>query len=350
MMDNYDGIDIKSRQYKIITPNKTQSKHVGRKFKELTAITPVVIVNDDTVKNPTGFRSWWLFQCSCGNKVCKQFISVANNQKAPDCGCGRKKFYADKYIGKTYNYLTVISLDEDYKKINNIQSNAAYYKCQCKCGKYKTVRITALIAGEVKSCGCLKKEQEQKNLVHGINLIDLTNKQFGLLTVLERDKTIEDSKHDTRWKCQCKCGNIKIVRGSSLRNGETISCGCLKESYGEYKIKEILKENNISFIQNEAYFKDLITSRGGIGRYDFIILDENNLPTRLIEFDGLQHYKPIDIFGGEQRFKEQQENDKIKNEYARKINIPLIRIPYDKINQITLKTLFDNTFLMTEMF
>ena len=80
-MDNYDGVDIKNRQYKIITPNKTQSKHIGRKFKELTAITPVIIVNDDTVKNPTGFRSWWLFQCSCGNKICKQFPCVANNQK-----------------------------------------------------------------------------------------------------------------------------------------------------------------------------------------------------------------------------------------------------------------------------
>ena len=56
------------------------------------------------------------------------------------------------------------------------------------------------------------------------------------------------------------------------------------------------------------------------------------------------------MFGGEQRFKEQQENDKIKNEYAQKIKIPLIRIPYDKINQITLTTLFDDTFLMTEMF
>ena len=101
-----------------------------------------------------------------------------------------------------------------------------------------TVRSNILAAGEVKSCGCLKKEQEQKNLAHGINLIDLTGKKFGLLTVLTRDETAEDDKHDVRWKCQCKCGNIKTIRGSSLRSGATISCGCLKESYGEYKIKE----------------------------------------------------------------------------------------------------------------
>ena len=29
------------------------------------------------------------------------------------------------------------------------------------------------------------------------------------------------------WKCQCDCGNIKIINGINLRNGDTKSCGCL---------------------------------------------------------------------------------------------------------------------------
>lgn len=347
MTQNYDGIDIKGRYYQIISPDTFQQKYINKNFQQLKTISPVIILNEG-IKNYQGYKSWWLFECSCGNKICKHLQSVVHNQKAPDCGCGRKRYYEDKYIGKTYNYLTVISLDEDYKKENNIKSANAYYKCKCKCGNYKTVRITTLVAGEVKSCGCLKKEQEKENLIHGITLIDLTGQKFGLLTVLERDETIEDGKRDARWKCKCECGNIKTIRSSTLRNGTTTSCGCLKESYGEYKIKKILKENQINFIHNEPYFKDLITSRGGIGRYDFIILDINNNPIRLIEFDGKQHYKSIDYFGGEERLKMQQKNDEIKNNYAKEHNLPLIRIPYYSIQEITYENLFNDKFILEE--
>ena len=56
---------------------------------------------------------------------------------------------------------------------------------------------------------------------------DLTNKKFGRLTVIEKD--IEESKKQKRsyWRCQCECGNIKTIRGTSLTCGDTKSCGCL---------------------------------------------------------------------------------------------------------------------------
>jgi len=54
-------------------------------------------------------------------------------------------------------------------------------------------------------------------------LIDLTGKQFGLLTVRSRstEKAIR-----VKWLCICKCGNEVVVEGQHLRNGATISCGC----------------------------------------------------------------------------------------------------------------------------
>lgn len=58
---------------------------------------------------------------------------------------------------------------------------------------------------------------------------DLTNQKFGLLTVLERD--FDDPRNKTQkssfWKCQCKCGNIKTISYSNLKQGQTKSCGCL---------------------------------------------------------------------------------------------------------------------------
>ena len=61
-----------------------------------------------------------------------------------------------------------------------------------------------------------------------------------------------------------------------------------------------LNKNNIPFIQDREYFKDLIGDNN-ILRYDFILL-KNNKPYRLIEYDGEQHFKPIGYFGGEERF------------------------------------------------
>lgn len=56
-------------------------------------------------------------------------------------------------------------------------------------------------------------------------LIDLTGKKFGKLTVICR---VENNKHgQPQWKCICDCGNETIVVGQKLRKGITKSCGCL---------------------------------------------------------------------------------------------------------------------------
>ncbi len=42
-----------------------------------------------------------------------------------------------------------------------------YWECDCECGKTKVVRTDSLKDGSVKSCGCLKKEQDKINLPNG---------------------------------------------------------------------------------------------------------------------------------------------------------------------------------------
>lgn len=51
-------------------------------------------------------------------------------------------------------------------------------------------------------------------------LMDLTGHKYGRFTVIER----QDKK---RWFCRCQCGTLRVVLASSLRNGNTKSCGCL---------------------------------------------------------------------------------------------------------------------------
>ena len=55
---------------------------------------------------------------------------------------------------------------------------------------------------------------------------NLIGQRFGKLIVLERAENDKFGK--TRWLCQCDCGNQKIINGSSLLRGLTVSCGCNK--------------------------------------------------------------------------------------------------------------------------
>ena len=61
-------------------------------------------------------------------------------------------------------------------------------------------------------------------------ILDLVGKKFGLLTALKR---VGNSKyHGVTWFCKCDCGDTKIVPSSLLRNGSTKSCGCLNRRKG----------------------------------------------------------------------------------------------------------------------
>lgn len=57
---------------------------------------------------------------------------------------------------------------------------------------------------------------------------DLTGKQFGAWIVLEDTEQVTKDR-DRYWLCQCECGKIKKVRGSSLKKGTSKSCGCIRK-------------------------------------------------------------------------------------------------------------------------
>jgi len=58
-----------------------------------------------------------------------------------------------------------------------------------------------------------------------VQKIDIIGNQFGRLLVLNEIGKL--GPHIT-YNCRCSCGNNAIVRGHSLRRGETTSCGCYR--------------------------------------------------------------------------------------------------------------------------
>lgn len=166
---------------------------------------------------------------------------------------------------------------------------------------------------------------------------DLTGRQFGNIIV---ENYAESDKHGKAyWNCYCLCNPSRIykIRGASLLSGNTLSCGCLKQSHGEYYIEKLLKENNISY-QKEYSFNDLKDIY--LLRFDFAIFQNNQLQY-LIEYDGEQHYQENRIFNDS--LQQRQYRDNLKNEYCIKNNIPLIRIPHYCIKQLTILELIPKT-------
>ena len=226
-------------------------------------------------------------------------------------------------IGKKFGRLTVIEKC-DYK-INK----GNVWLCKCDCGSLKQVSGKSLRSGTCQSCGCLKSESDRKPKG---NVIDLTNKKFGHLTVISRQGS--DKRGEALWECECDCiaHTHLIVLGSNLRTGHTTSCGCERRSKGQLAVAKLLNDKNIPFQQEYQAFK---FANGKWATYDFYV---NN--KYLIEYDGETHYH-YNLHGwhNEEQLKKQQERDIIKNQWCKDNNIPLIRIPYTHLQDLCLEDL-----------
>ncbi len=56
-----------------------------------------------------------------------------------------------------------------------------------------------------------------------MRLVNLTGQRFGMLTVRKRAQNLYSEK--IRWECVCDCGAVRIISGSSLRCGDSTTCG-----------------------------------------------------------------------------------------------------------------------------
>ena len=100
-------------------------------------------------------------------------------------------------------------------------------------------------------------------------------------------------------------------------------CPQCNESNGERYVRLWLDNNNFKYIREKS-FCDCVDKK--CLPFDFYLPDYNVV----IEYQGQQHYHPVEIFGGEEVFKKQQKHDNIKREYCKNNNIRLLEIPYYK--------------------
>ena len=133
---------------------------------------------------------------------------------------------------------------------------------------------------------------------------------------------------ETKIKVRCKeCGRVWLTKPNYLLNGN--GCVCSRSSKGERKILGFLRSKNIE-PEREKKFENLVGLGGGNLKFDFYLKEQNVL----IEFQGKQHYKPIDWLGGEENFKIIQEHDRLKRQFCTEHNIKEIEIPYTEYKNI----------------
>ena len=277
----------------------------------------------------------WEAECSCGN-IITVTSDLIRNGHTRSCGCLKKEQTKERctkpMIGRVFGRLTVV--EKAYIK----KGRGVYYKCLCSCGNTVIVQGSMLRSKNTQSCGCLAKEKARER-----NFDDLRGRRFGKLLVV--DLAPKKKGHSTRYICKCDCGGVIDTDRYGLTSGTTMSCGCMK-SKGEWKISNILMENGIEF-EKQKSFDDFKNEVHGVPRYDFYIPEGNYL----IEYDGEQHFKCSNLgWNDKEHFEKVQKRDKKKNEYCRKNNIPLIRIPYTQYDDLCIDDLKLETskFLLKE--
>lgn len=281
-----------------------------------------------------------------------------------------KKDYSYITIGYKFPISNIKCLSKEYEKRDDPTPSKPkgtlrhYVKCECPfCKNEFEGRLDRLEFNPekqkgprtlcCKSCSLIHKRpfedpwrasEENHAEKKGININrteNLENKIFENMLVLAPELGKTDKYGMTWWLCRCLlCGNEELVRTDALRGTSSkdgykkCSCSkCLKcISSGEQLIEKWFKENNIVNYTHHVKFSDLHGVGGRLLDFDFGIKNKDNNYKILIEFQGYQHYNPVELFGGQEQFKKQQEHDNRKREYCKEHNIQLIEIPYNYKN------------------
>lgn len=198
--------------------------------------------------------------------------------------------------------------------------------CEC-CGK----AFETEVYNNKKYCS---KECRKSNVMksHKDYCIEILNIHHGNLLPIT---LYNGSDNDITMHCLL-CGK-QTIRPAAKFTERKLGCqNCGRRvSTAEDEISNYLRSNGIDYISQYRFMGTEIQDY----RYDFAIMQDDEVKL-LIEYDGVQHTKPIDVFGGEDEYKSRRARDEAKTQFAIDHNIHLIRINHNQRNYI--ENILDN--------
>lgn len=169
---------------------------------------------------------------------------------------------------------------------------------------------------------CKNDKRRKPQCIFEEEVETLGNGEYKLISEYHNNK-------EKTWFRHLKCGHEFSSSPSNFIGGNR--CPKCKSSKGEKRVMDFLDGNGFEY-KTQAVYRDLIDVHPL--RFDFAVMPRNSNKEILIEYDGEQHFHPVDVWGGEESLKKNKKRDKMKNDYARKKGHKLIRIPYWEFNNI----------------
>jgi len=218
---------------------------------------------------------------------------------------------------------------EFIEKVNKIHNNKYDYTNTEYINKYSKIKIICPIHGEFNTearyhlsgygcqkCGWTKtgdfKRDSTTNFINKAKIIHGNKYDYSLVDYINQ-----------RTKIKIICPTHGVFEQEPIKHLKACGCKQCSESKGEKIIRQYLENNNINYLPqhkfNDCKYKNTLP-------FDFY-LPEYNI---CIEFNGLQHYKPVNYWGGIDTLKKIKIRDKIKKEYCLSNNIKLIIIRYNE--------------------
>jgi hypothetical protein len=133
-----------------------------------------------------------------------------------------------------------------------------------------------------------------------------------------------------------KCNQVTKHEWYASLDHRTRGSGCphCDASKGEARIADILDGLGVIY-QRQLPIRS--GRRGGPMKFDFSVIVAGK--RAIIEFHGVQHYRPIGHFGGAEAFRSGQERDQVKRDFCRSHGLPCLEIPhwdFDRIEELVL--------------
>lgn len=241
----------------------------------------------------------------CGLVYSVQPSDFLQGKRCPNC-FGTHKKTDDQFKHEIYDIVG----DEYYFIDSYVNAQTNLKVRHNKCGNVYMVKPANFLQG--KRCPYCFGTPKKNNACFKQEVYNLVGTEYLFLDTYVNGKTKLRVKHD-------KCGHIYKVKPNAFFSG--CRCPYCNISHGEDFINKILKSLGTNY-EYQKSFDDLRDIQPL--SYDFYIPDQNIL----IEYQGRQHYQPIDYFGGEPQFKLQQKHDKMKSDYAKSHRYNLIAVPY----------------------
>jgi len=288
--------------------------------KKYTLLEPINYKNNTTILkikcNIDGHEwepTYATFTSGCGCKKCAGSLKLTQEEAEKNISdiCKEKNYILLKPFIYSTSQKTILYLkcnNDGYEWVSNYMNFVANKGCKI-CGQKKV---------------SLFRTKSQKNFIEDAIKIHGNNYDYSL---------VEYINGNTQIKIICHEHGVFLQKPVKHLQGHR--CTHCSKSKGENNISNILNKHKIKYIDEHRF--DKCRNKNPLP-FDFYLPKLNVC----IEFDGEQHYKSFEFFGGEKRLNSTQRKDQIKSQYCKTNNIKLIRIPYwefDNIEEILKKEL-----------